>query len=294
MCIHKRKDILKKDKSENTSKLIGIRTDNFYINISMAEKCLVNDKLKAIEYYKKALKVRPDDMATYTNIAGIYHDLDMFEEALKYYNKIIDIDSFDSDIHVNIANIYQELELTEKAIKHYSTAIEINPDDADAYINMGFLHCDLNNDKEALLYFHKGLNLSPSDFNLIMNIADLYHKCHDTLSAIKHYRMALYIQTNNNDAKISLAYVLLEIKDFCEAEKLLIQALENAQTANAHMNLAHVYICQGKINLAKEHYKLSYDSISIKDDFHIDIEDDFYLIEDYISKKEISDLLANF
>lgn len=259
----------------------------------MAEKAIsLNDKPKAIVYYKKSLNIRANDKATYINIANLYQDINDSKKAIEYYKKSLTQESQDSDIHVNIANLYDQDGDIKNAIKHYNIAISINPSDADAYINMGFLLQDIDKNNEALSFFNKALDQKPDDLNLIMNIADCYDMLGDKLNAIRHYQMALYIQPKDNDALLSLAFILIETEDFIKAENLLHEIIEQKTSAAAYMNLAHVYICINKIDLAKEYYNLSLEKHNTEEDFYNDLNEDFYIIKKFITKNTLLNLIG--
>jgi tetratricopeptide (TPR) repeat protein len=53
---------------------------------------LKGDTRRALDYYREALKIKPDDTFLSLSAALAYYDLEIFDEARKYYEKVMQSD----------------------------------------------------------------------------------------------------------------------------------------------------------------------------------------------------------
>lgn len=104
-----------------------------HINLGVAYKedgqldRAINEYLIAARYsiflYKKI---------AYENLAAVYAEKGMLEEALKSYENALEIDPTNGNILYNIGFLYSKLGFPERAIKFYKEAWTVNPNDIGA------------------------------------------------------------------------------------------------------------------------------------------------------------------
>ena len=68
----------------------------------------------------------------------VYGKLIRHDEAIEVFKQAIHIKPDDAKAHYNLALAYGKLGRYDKAIEAYKQAIRINPDDVDAYYNLGW------------------------------------------------------------------------------------------------------------------------------------------------------------
>jgi tetratricopeptide (TPR) repeat protein len=97
----------------------------------------------AIEAYKKAIELRPNDITTCVNLAVAYGSQGLTEQAIAELQYALTIKPDSSDIHYNLGVAYEQLaksieqrakskELIVKAIGEYEKTLMLNPDDIQA------------------------------------------------------------------------------------------------------------------------------------------------------------------
>lgn len=116
---------------------------------------------KAIEEYKKALKVYDDNAYLYNNMGISYYKKGDFEKALECYKKSIKISPNFAIVHNNIGVLYDGIGNIKDAIKEYKKAIEIRPNYAEAYKNLGLTFYRDRSYMQAAEAFEKYLLYAP-------------------------------------------------------------------------------------------------------------------------------------
>ena len=106
-----------------------------YGNILFTE----NYYIKAINNFKKALKIEKNNVDALTNLAKIYRELNQYNESLYYISILIRINKMNYEIHETLGNIYFDLDKYEDAKKSYLKSIELNKENFQAYQNLGIL-----------------------------------------------------------------------------------------------------------------------------------------------------------
>ena len=97
----------------------------YYIKGILSEK--INKKEKAIENYKIAISMSPNNIGYYKSVAHCYYDLKDYIRANDYYKKVSEIDITDGECHYYMAKCAEEKGNYDKAISHYSMARRLSP-----------------------------------------------------------------------------------------------------------------------------------------------------------------------
>lgn len=85
----------------------------------------------AVEKYKKALKIAPDDATLNYNLGVTYYNQGktLYKDAIFHYERTIKIDPEHIDAYYNLGVIYFNLQEYQKAEEHFNKAREILPSD---------------------------------------------------------------------------------------------------------------------------------------------------------------------
>jgi len=76
----------------------------------------------AIEQYKKAIRIKPDDAAIHYNLGAAYSNKGDYEAAVKEHLRAIELEPKMSDAHNGLIFAYYKLGEYEEAWKHIETA----------------------------------------------------------------------------------------------------------------------------------------------------------------------------
>lgn len=161
---------------------------------------LTNDYDNAIELYKKAIEINPNDTKQYYYLGKLYTEtnkhveamsilstgiykckeklkkkLDIFtlidlariysfqnnyEESILVLFKALKLDDLNYEVHTLLAEQYYHIKLYKDAIYEADRAIQINPKEYEAYLYAGLSYHKLNILSKALEYFSKALEIN--------------------------------------------------------------------------------------------------------------------------------------
>jgi tetratricopeptide (TPR) repeat protein len=125
---------------------------------------------EAIESYKQAIKLNPDDAYAHTRLGVAYYKSGKYQEAIKSYKRAIRLDPDDKSAHYNLGIAYFESGMNKEAIESFKQAIKINPDDARAHFLLGAT-CLILNDKGSALEQYKILKKLDTEMaNVLFNL----------------------------------------------------------------------------------------------------------------------------
>ena len=144
-----------------------------------------NNHIEAINFFKKAQKIRPDNNLVNFNLAKAFSESGNDLEAIKYYKIAIRLDKNHLGSRLNFANSLYQLERYEEALSNYDQALKLKPDYAEAYYNKGNIFRNFKRYDEALYNYDRALKLKPDYFEVYNNKAL-------TLNYLKRYDEALY------------------------------------------------------------------------------------------------------
>ncbi len=120
--------------------------------------------LDALDYYRAAVKKKPDSPQTY-NRAGIAElSMQRFKEAGKDFERAIKLDRQYSDAYNNLGVIYYLQKKQGKAIKQYLKAIQFRQDSASYYSNLGAAYFSKKEFEKAVTAYNQAVQLDPDIF----------------------------------------------------------------------------------------------------------------------------------
>jgi len=139
-----------------------IRPDNNFINFNLAKAfSKVGNDLEAIKYYEIAIRLKPDYAEAYNNKGNIFFNRRRYDEALSDYEQAIKLKPDFTEVYNNKGNTFFNLRRYDEALSHYEQAIKLKPDFAEAYNDKGNLLIELKRYEEVLFNYDQALKLKP-------------------------------------------------------------------------------------------------------------------------------------
>ncbi|MEW5760204.1 MAG: tetratricopeptide repeat protein [Candidatus Thermoplasmatota archaeon] len=83
----------------------------------------IGDIEGAIKELNEAIKIKPDFIMAYSELASIYHKLGRKEEAEKMYRKAVEIDSKNPYVHINLGTLLRDKGAFSDAELEYRIAL---------------------------------------------------------------------------------------------------------------------------------------------------------------------------
>jgi len=105
---------------------------------------------KAIEAFKQAIRINPDDAIAHYNLGLVYDNLGLYEDARESYIKAIRIDPDYAEAHYRLGVDYGILGFRIFAIEAYKQAIRIDPDYAEVHYRLGVAYLLIEDRNSAL------------------------------------------------------------------------------------------------------------------------------------------------
>ena len=118
----------------------------------------IQDYYKALEYFKKSLKINPEAKEINYNIGLTYYDLHQLDSSFYYLNKQIKINPNHSESYFILSLLYNEFGDFEKAVRMCRSGLKLS-EDPSAYYNLGLFYNKLNQPDSAILYLSKSLKM---------------------------------------------------------------------------------------------------------------------------------------
>ena len=92
---------------------------------------------EAIDHFRKALDIKPDNAEVHNNLGMVLADCGQFDEAVSHYQEALDLKPDNAEVHNNLGNVLARRGQFDAALGRYRTALEINPAYAQAHNNRG-------------------------------------------------------------------------------------------------------------------------------------------------------------
>jgi predicted TPR repeat methyltransferase len=115
----------------------------------------------ALESFKQAVKIKPDDAEIYNNMAVVFTDMSYFDAAIENLKKAIKINPNSSYFYHNMGHALIGQGKDEEAIEAYQEAINIEPNLAESYCSLGHLSNEMGNTEAATEAYKQTLNIEP-------------------------------------------------------------------------------------------------------------------------------------
>ena len=181
---------------------------------------------KAIDSFKKAIKIKPDFAIAYNNLGNIYKNNGKTNLAIKHYKKAIGINPKSPEPYNNLGNIYKSKNKLLDSINFYKQAININPKLFIVHNNLGIAYKVLGKFNEARQCFIETIKIKPDFYYAHRNLGLINNRklTSENLEILKNNFINL---KKDSDQKRELAFTLgkahEDIEDYNEAYKYFLQ-----------------------------------------------------------------------
>jgi tetratricopeptide (TPR) repeat protein len=166
---------------------------------------------KALDCFKKALELSPDNPVILNNLGNALQKLNRLNEAIEAYQRAIRSKPEYHKPYKNLALLYQLQGSTEKAVASYQRYIKLIPQDGEAYHNLGLLYMSKGLIPEAEAAFEvaaKYLHPENAEYTTHLGVGHFYRANLDR--AVELFEQALDIDGSFIFARyhLGLAYLL--------------------------------------------------------------------------------------
>lgn len=147
-----------------------------------------------------------------------YSRIKMSDEAINFYNRALIIRPNSINVLHSIAILYDDIGEWVKSDKIYDQLIKNNPNDAQAYNNYAYSLVERNKDlQRALSYAKKAVKLEPENPSYLDTIGWAYYKMNDIKKARAFIEQSIEIEGDNSVVLEHLGDILMKSNDSAKA-----------------------------------------------------------------------------
>lgn len=181
--------------------------DAVSLNIS-GDKLYQNGDLEgAVEEYKTALKIDPDNLNVRNSLGVCYGSLGLSDEALDEFKAASEIDGGDVMTHYNAGLIHLSMNDSEKALECFLKAVSTGEAPFDVLFQIGRLYFEDEAYESAIEYFKKAETVNPRSNPLFRRMGKCYEALEKTVKAINAYKTAIKINPYDAESLSALGYL---------------------------------------------------------------------------------------
>ena len=148
------------------------------------------------------------------------------DEAINQFKKALEIEPDDLNAHYNLGNAWLAVGRIDEAIVQFKKALEIEPDDADTYYNLGVALVRIGRSDEAISCFQKVIAFKPDNVGAYNNLGLVLFTQGRFAEASKAYRRTLELKPDYADAHFMLGCALRSQKEFGAAKDQFQEVLK--------------------------------------------------------------------
>ena len=195
-----------------------------------------DEALKAIQYFKDALKADPTASDAYEELTDLFLALNRSGDAIAFAQDALKQNPDNVDAHRMLGHVYfsqinkgAQGQIDERALRmamaEFEKVTQKDPKDADSWVTLGRLYAGTNDSSDAEKAYNTALALDPDNEEALTGLAMVYSNNGDTAKAIEKLKAATAKNPNPRSLMI-LAEAYHNQKDYKDAAEAEKKALE--------------------------------------------------------------------
>jgi predicted O-linked N-acetylglucosamine transferase (SPINDLY family) len=171
----------------------------------------------AIEYYKKALELSPNNVLALSNLGSSLNSIGHNQEAFSAFQKAIKVDPNEPIAWYNAANTLCDIGDYEESLIYYERSIKLNPQYCPALINYGKALFELKRYSESLTFYDEALKVNQDSLDCLINKGATLKELSRYDEAIAHYDKVLSLKPDYAEGLSNKGVALNGLKRYDEA-----------------------------------------------------------------------------
>ena len=202
---------------------------------------------EALEFYKKALGLKPDDAALITGVAACHLKLDQKGEAEAVLLDSLKILPSDSRLFFMLGNVYRAQQKEDEAIRAFHQCLKLNPKSASAYNALAAIYFGRNDYAVARENVEAAARYDDRLPGVHYTIAQILEAEGKLPEAAEEYKKELRLSAKTFRAAYNLSTLYRRMGNPAEEEEYLRKAIEmNEEFPLSYLYLARVQMKAGK------------------------------------------------
>jgi len=195
-----------KDKAlELSGRAADLDQGNIWYQLQYADMLYTQKQfLKGTEVYQRIIKLNPDRIDMYFELAEGYSYLGKFQDALKVYDKIEEKIGVNEESGLEKMKIYNQLKNPEKAIKELNKLILANPKEPKYYGMLGEIYQNAGQNEKAMGAYQELQKIDPENPYVHLSLAQYYFENKQEEKGLDEYKLAFANLNLDIDTKIKI------------------------------------------------------------------------------------------
>ena len=217
-------------------------------------------RLLAVKICERTIRVPGMANSATFEIVGKYFLLKkMWGKAESYLKKAIDADANNVEAYLTYANLHRSrmknigFKTEEQVMRH---ALFLNPCYVEAYLRLADLLYFSKLPERAEKVLDELLSINPSLVDALLFLGKMAVAENDIHNVIRIYNRILEIDPANEIAHYNLGVYYFNLGQIDTAERFFNRAVQLGNHVDSHLYLGHIYLSQGKKDLAIEEYRI--------------------------------------
>jgi len=169
---------------------------------------------KAVEHYRRAIQLNPNNIEAYNNLGNAYVKRNQFDKAIEQFQAAIALKPNYPKANNNLGVAYAKRGMFDKAIERFQIAITAKPDYTSAQNNLGNAYYVKGQFDKAIEHFLIALELGSDAPLTHYRLANAYYKQGMIGEAVDHYKIVLKLRPGFPGAQEALRKALAR-KEHC-------------------------------------------------------------------------------
>lgn len=206
-----------------------------------------NDNINAVAIYDHAVEMDGDDFDSLYQLAQLHMDQKSYFKALYFFKESEILRPHNPYVHSNMAYILFKMDDMEGAFEEYKKALDFGTDPiwlSTVAQTVGTISYQIyKNMAEALDYFQQSLQYNPKNVETMAVLADLYFETGQLEMALSAYKSILNLESENADCYSNIGYILWQLDRNDAAIDAYLTALRyDSKNHISYNNLGVIYL----------------------------------------------------
>ncbi|MBO7489964.1 MAG: tetratricopeptide repeat protein [Bacteroidales bacterium] len=223
----------------------GYELGTIYSNIA-DEYVKMDQREEARNYYRKALKIKPEDERSLYELANCYEDDGMSDKWINFYTRFVNEHPYSSVGWFCLGEGYTYEHLYEKAVDAYQYAIAINADYYYAYMQLSACYQALGDNNNAVATLHDAVAHTQDKAFVYFRIGEIFRFQDNPVTANAYYQKALKEDPYYSEAWHTMSICYSSMREHSAAIEAAKKALKiDPESPKYLTTLAMIYVDSG-------------------------------------------------